>query len=76
MEISVFERKPQRGGDTGMYLTNYSPRALIGALSVTTEAGMKDQQTLDIRASMVAGRLRYTPDFSFNVKTASTFWLN
>ena len=29
-----------------MYLTNCSPRALIGAFSVTTEVAMKDQQTL------------------------------
>jgi len=29
-----------------MYLTNYIPRALIGASSVTTEAAMKDKQTL------------------------------
>ena len=31
-----------------MYLTNCSPRALIGAISVTTEAAMKDQQTLGL----------------------------
>ena len=31
-----------------MYLTNYSPRALIGAFSVTTEAGMRNQQTLGL----------------------------
>uniref|UniRef100_I1XEZ4 Uncharacterized protein n=1 Tax=Methylophaga nitratireducenticrescens TaxID=754476 RepID=I1XEZ4_METNJ len=29
-----------------MYLTNCSPRTLIGAFSVTTEVAMKDQQTL------------------------------
>jgi hypothetical protein len=29
-----------------MYLTNYTPCALIGAFSVTTEAAMKDQQAL------------------------------
>ena len=29
-----------------MYLTNCSPRALIGAFSATTEAAMKYQQTL------------------------------
>ena len=29
-----------------MYLTNDISRALIGAFSVTTEAAMKDQQTL------------------------------
>ena len=34
------------GWDTWMYLTNRIPRALIGAFSVTTEAAMKDQQTL------------------------------
>ena len=29
-----------------MYLTNCIPRALIGTFSVTTEAALKDQQTL------------------------------
>jgi len=30
-----------------MYLTNGTPRALIGTFSVTTEAAMKKQQTLE-----------------------------
>jgi len=29
-----------------MYLTNFTPRALIGAFSVTIEAEMKDKQAL------------------------------
>ena len=33
---------------------NCSPRALIGAFSVTTEAAMKDQQALELSQSSIA----------------------
>lgn len=35
-------------------LLNCSPRALIGAFSVTTEAAMKDKQTLSVKHQQAA----------------------